>query len=80
MGPGDFRTARKKRRGKKSETTFNEKKPKVQEIAERAKRPKTELAAKNERKCEKNNESPLGRRKASLIYWKSSIESKVRLL
>ena len=55
-----------KRRGTKSETTFNEQKPKVLEIAERAKRPKTELAAKNERKSDKQKRSPLGRRKTSL--------------
>ena len=60
--------------------TFNEQKWKVRENVERAKRPKTELATKNERISDKNNESPLGRRKTSLIYWKTSNESKVRLL
>ena len=80
MGPGDFRTARKNDAEQKRETTFNEQKPKVRENVERAKRPKKELATKNERQSDKSSQSPLDRRKTSLIYWKTSSESKVRLL
>ena len=70
MGPGDFRTARKKRYRTNSETTFNDTKPKVLETVERAKLPKTELAAQIERMSDTNKESTLGRRNTSLIYWK----------